>query len=131
MTLLRTATAVAPGFNRKRPTVTGGDSLELKFSYREGNRTCYGSGRTRDFDERLLYFESDHHIPRGAGLQITIPCPPALAGHRAANLLMTGKLEGFSGNIATIRIQGFEFQTCSEFSLSGQTNCGDIVSVLA
>jgi hypothetical protein len=122
---------IAPTSKECQPRQDRVRGLELRFSYRHGRCKCYGTGRTRDFTEQILYFDSDQSIPANAQLEVTIECSESMRGMRPLRLLIKGRLSALESGTAMLRIQTFEFQTYGALAFFAPASSGQFVSVLA
>jgi len=106
-------------------------NLELQFSYRRGNCTYHGTGRTRDFSGKAISFESDQELPRGVQLELCIAWPFALQGLLPLDMIVHGALLKKQRSLAVLRLDEFEFRTRGEASFHTKAKPGDICSFLA
>jgi hypothetical protein len=106
-------------------------NLELQFSYRLGNRTYHGTGRTRDLSGKAISFESDQELPRGVQLELCIAWPFALQGLLPLDMIIHGALVKKQRSLAVLRLDEFEFRPRGEASFHAQAKPGDICSFLA
>ena len=106
-------------------------NLELQFSYRRGNRTWHGTGRTRDFSDKVICFESDQELPRGAQLELCIAWPFALQGLLPLDMIVHGALVRQQNSLAVLRLENFEFRTREEAFFHAPANQGAVCNFLA
>jgi hypothetical protein len=106
-------------------------NLELQFSYRRGDHTYLGTGRTKDFSDKVICFESDQDLPSGAQLQLCIAWPINLQGLFPLEMITNGALVRKQRSLAVLRLEEFEFRTHGEASFHGQATQGHLCNVLA
>lgn len=106
-------------------------SLELYFSYRRGTRIWHGTGRTRDFSDKVICFESDHELPGGVQLELRIAWPIALQGLFPLEMVVHGTLVRSQSNLAVLRLDEFELRTQGAGSFHEHAIQGDLCNVLA
>ncbi len=106
-------------------------SLELQFSYRRGNRTWHGTGRTRDFSDKAICFESDQELPGGVQLELCIAWPVCLQGLYPLDMIVHGALVRQQHGLAVLRLDGFEFRTQGDDSFHAHANRGALCNFLA
>jgi hypothetical protein len=106
-------------------------NIELQFSYRSGKRTYYGTGRTRDFSEKMICFESDQDIPGGVQLELSMPWPVSLQGLCPLNMIVHGALVRKQRSLAVLRLEEFEFRTRDEAYFHSPANTGNVCNLLA
>jgi hypothetical protein len=115
--------------NRLRPRYEL--SLELHFSYRRGNRTYHGTGRTKDLSGKAIRFESDQELPGGVQLELCIAWPFTLQGLLPLEMIVHGALVRTHSGIAVLRLDEYALRPRGEGSFHSQPNPGDICSFLA
>ena len=106
-------------------------NLELQFSYRRGQRTYHGTGRTRDLGDKVICFESDQELPRGVQLELCIAWPFTLQGLLPLEMIVHGALVRTHSGIAVLRLDEYALRPRGEGSFHSQPNPGDICSFLA
>lgn len=99
-------------------------AMELRFSYRLGNMTYVGTGRTRNFGGETVCFETDQFL-RGRGeLELRIPCTFRLQSVCHLELVVRGPLVRKDAKVAVMRMGSYEFQTHGDRSFSHVASCG-------
>ena len=107
-------------------------NLELQFAYQLGKCTYHGTGRTKDFGDKGICFESDQELPAGVRLELRIPWPVCLQGLVPTSILVIhGALVRKHSSLAVLRPDEFEFRTQGEGSFHERTNTGDLCNFLA
>jgi hypothetical protein len=106
-------------------------NLELQFSYQRGKRTWHGTGRTRDFSDKTICFESDQELPGGVQLELCIAWPVPLQGLFPLEMVVHGVLVRSQRGLAVLRLEEFEFRTQGETSFHERAIQGDLCNVLA
>lgn len=106
-------------------------NLELQFSYRHGKRTWYGTGRTRDFSDKVICFESDQELPGGVQLELCIAWPVPLQGLFPLEMVVHGALVRSQRNLAVLRLEEFALRTRGPASFHAPAIQGDLCDVLA
>jgi hypothetical protein len=106
-------------------------NLELQFSYRRGKRTWHGTGRTRDFSDKAICFESDQELPSGVQLELCIAWPVPLQGMFPLEMVVHGALVKSQRGLALLRLEDFEFRTQGELAFHERAIQGDLCNVLA
>jgi hypothetical protein len=106
-------------------------NLELQFSYRRGQCTYHGTGRTRDLSDKVICFESDQELPRGVQLELCIAWPFALQGLFPLEMIVHGALLRQDRSLAVLRLENFEFRTLGEASFHAPANRGAVCNFLA
>jgi hypothetical protein len=106
-------------------------NLELQFSYRRGNRTWHGTGRTRDFSDKVICFESDQELPGGVQLELCIAWPVPLQGVFPLEMVVHGALVRSQRNLAVLRLEEFELRTQGASSFHEHAIQGDLCNILA
>jgi hypothetical protein len=105
--------------------------VELQFSYRRGNRTFHGSGRTRDLSDKVVCFESDQELPRGVALELCIAWPVTLQGLLPLEMIVHGAVVRWQHSVAVLRLEDFEFRTQGTNAFHGRATQGELCNVLA
>lgn len=106
-------------------------NLELQLSYRRGNCTFLGTGRTKNFGDRVICFESDQDLPGGINLDLCIAWPDCLQGSFPLDLIVHGLLIRKQPGSVAVQIQNFEFRTRGGASFHAPANRGYICDVFA
>jgi hypothetical protein len=106
-------------------------NIELQFSYRRGNRTYHGTGRTRDFSDKTICFESDQELPAGVQLELCIPWPVSLQGMLPLDAIVHGALVRKDSSLAVLHLEEFEFRTRGEACFHSPAKTGNICNLLA
>ena len=99
-------------------------ALELRFSYRSGNITYIGTGRTRDFNASAICFEVDQELGSKSDLELRIPWPSMLNSVCPLELVIRGPLLKRNASIAVLKMESYEFQTQGDHSFSQTASCG-------
>lgn len=99
-------------------------AMELRYSYRSGNITYVGTGRTRDFNANAICFETDQELTSQDELELRIPWPARLNSVCPLELVIRGPLLRKQAPIAVLRMDSYEFQTHGEQSFSQLASCG-------
>jgi hypothetical protein len=105
--------------------------LELRFCYQRGRHTYHGSGRTRDFSDKVICFESDHEVPRGVQLELCIAWPVSLQGSLPLEMVIHGALVRRQHSLVVLRLEQFEFRTQCENYFHERAAQGDLCNLLA
>ena len=106
-------------------------NLELQFSFRRGQRTYHGTGRTRDLSDKVICFESDQELPRGVQLELCIAWPFPLQGMLPLEMIVHGALLRQQRGLAVLRLEDFEFRTLGDDSFHAHANRGALCNFLA
>jgi hypothetical protein len=106
-------------------------SLELQFSYRRGKCTYHGTGRTRDFNDKAICFESDQELPGGVPLELSIAWPVGLQGLVPLEMVVQGALVRRHPGLAVLHLDKFEFRTQGEGSFHERAAQGGLCNFLA
>jgi hypothetical protein len=106
-------------------------NLELQFSYSCGDHTYLGTGRTKDFSDKVICFESDQDLPGGLPLELRIAWPVCLQGLLPLDMVAHGALVRKQRSLAVLRLEEFEFRTQGEGSFHARATHGGLCNVLA
>jgi len=106
-------------------------NLELQFSYRRGKRTWHGTGRTRDFRDEAICFESDQELPSGVELELCIAWPVCPQSLCPLDMIVHGAVVTRQRSLAVVRLEQFELRTRSDVSFHERAAKGDLCNVLA
>ncbi len=99
-------------------------ALELQYSYRLGNVTYLGTGRTRDLGGDVVSFETDQSLRGNGELELRIPWPFMLQSICPLELIVRGPLVRKDGDLAVLRMKNYEFRTHGDRSFSYAASCG-------
>jgi hypothetical protein len=106
--------------------------LELRFSYHRGRRTYLGTGRTKNFSDKAVCFESDQELPAGVSLELCITWPAFLQGLYPLEMVVRGALVRKQNSLVVLNMEQYEFRTRGDASFHSRTNNeGAICDVLA
>lgn len=106
-------------------------AIELQFSWRRGDRTHFGSGRTRDFSEGVICFESDGEVPASAQPELILAWPELLQGVHSIEAIVRGKVIRNQQRIVVLRANLWEFRTCGKAAFYSPPDRGTLLSILA
>jgi hypothetical protein len=106
-------------------------AMELQFSYRLGDVTYVGTGRTRDLGADTICFETDQEIRGNGELELRIPWPVRLQSICLLELVVRGPLVRKDGSVAVLRMKSYEFRTHGDRSFSYLASCGVTCDVAA
>jgi hypothetical protein len=106
-------------------------NLELQFSYRRGKRTWHGTGRTKDFSEKTICFESDQELPGGVQLELCIAWPVPMQGLFPLEMVVHGAIVRIQRGLAVLRLEKFEFRTQGASSFHEPAIQGGLCNILA
>ena len=93
-------------------------ALELRFSYSCGNVTYLGTGRTRNLGAGGVCFEPDQDLKERSWLELRISWPSLLQRVCPLELVVRGPLLRKDADVAVLRMDSYEFQTCANPSFS-------------
>ncbi len=85
--------------------------LELRFSYEHGARRFPGAGRTRNFSDRVICFETDQELPRGVQLDVCVQWPASLQGRLPLEMVIHGVLIRKQSSLAVFRMEDYGLRT--------------------
>jgi hypothetical protein len=105
--------------------------LELQFSYRRGSRTYHGTGRTRDFTDKGICFESDQDLPGGVDLELCIDWPISPQDSRPLEMIVHGAVVRTQRSLVVLRLDKFEFRMRGEASFHARAYRGAVCNFLA
>ena len=119
-------TALEPLFRKKTE-----DAFDVRFCYRRGNRTYFGSGRTRSLTGQVIYFESDQEIPPGANLEMRIDCISDPRRNIPAALLVDGRVIHPGGSVTVLEVTRLEIRMCGTRSFDPPEMTGQLLTLTA
>jgi hypothetical protein len=99
-------------------------ALDLRFSYSSGNVTYMGTGRTRNLSGGGVCFEFDQELRGKPDLELRIALPSRLQSVCDLELVVRGTLVRKHGDVAVLRTESYEVQTCGNRSFSQAANRG-------
>jgi hypothetical protein len=105
--------------------------MELRFSYRSGNITYLGTGRTRNLSAEAVCFEIDQEVNAGKDIELRIPWPSRLQSICSLELVLRGQIVRKGPSFAVLQLESYEFQTCGDRSFSSSNNCGVTCNIAA
>jgi PilZ domain len=105
--------------------------LELQFSYQRGARTYHGTGRTKDFSDKGICFESDQELPGGVHLELCINWPISIQDSRPLEMIVHGAVVRTQRSFVVLRLDQFEFRMRGETSFHARANQGAVCNFLA
>jgi len=105
--------------------------MELRFSYRSGDITYIGTGRTRNLNSRAVCFEIDQEVHGTKDMELRISWPSRLQEICFLELVLRGRIVRKGRSSAVLQMDSYEFQTCGDRSFSSQGHCGVTCNIAA
>lgn len=90
--------------------------LEMRFSYKDRGRECFGAGVTKDLSTGGIRFQTDCPPPDGAELEIRMAWPFLLQDVCPLELFLWGKTVRTDARGTVLLMSKYEFRTCGERS---------------
>jgi hypothetical protein len=106
-------------------------SVEVQYSYRRGKCTYHGTGRTRDFGDQTVCFESDQDLPGDVELELSIAWPVSLQGQFPVDMVVHGGLLRKQNGLIVLKLEDYEFRTRGNASFHSSADKGMLCNLLA
>jgi hypothetical protein len=90
--------------------------MELRFSYKLGSETRFGSGQTRDLSRGAVCFTTENPPPDGTDVELRIAWPYLLQNVCPLELVVRGTAAVTSERGTVLIMSHYEFRTCGERS---------------
>jgi hypothetical protein len=106
-------------------------NMELRYSYRSGDLTYLGTGRTWNLSADAVCFEIDQELTAGRDIEVRIAWPSRLQHVCSLELVLRGRIGRKGPNFAVLHMDSYEFETCGDRSFSPLNSRGVTCNIAA
>ena len=99
------------GFAERRGTSRFPLREEVKYKLLHGKVVTMGSGKTLNIGSGGVLFTTEHRLPMGRMVEISVNWPARLDGTCALKFVATGRVIRSEEDRAAVRIERYEFRT--------------------
>lgn len=101
------------GFGERRGTSRFPLCEEVRYKMLQGKVITAGTGKTLNIGSGGLLFTTEHRLPLGRTIEISVNWPARLDGTCALKFVATGRIIRSEEDRAAVRIERYEFRTRS------------------
>jgi hypothetical protein len=105
--------------------------MELRFSYKLGGSTVFGSGYTLDLSRGAVRFMTENPPPDRADVELRISWPYLLQNVCPLELLVRGSVMSSSDRGTVLAMRDYEFRTCGQRSFDQAVTSAGGNSIIA
>jgi hypothetical protein len=105
--------------------------MELRFSYKLGGATQFGSGHTLDLSRGAVRFATDNPPPDGTDVELRIAWPYLLQNVCPLELVVRGSIVATGERGTILAMRHYEFRTCGQRSFDQAVTGAEGSSIMA